>query len=257
MRYLPLIAVVILFLSGCQLESLNDPVLVTDVEDEFYVDMWESLSPSQRTLSFRIRTIENEPCLNSTVNAAFAKFGNELTLELNGINEADCVPGDGPARSEEFAGSLNSGLYKFNLNLQNTVFNAGQLEINQSRYFLDFETENGFNLLHSILLRVPEKSFWGYIDYASNPSAAAQLADNIASRGLPLTLSRGYYGHFTIDDSVNGIQVTNMPVGDEVLPFIWEYTEGSKAEIQNLIANFRNAHPEATIMVFDDLGQTW
>ena len=31
--------------SGCNLSSLEDTVVVPDVDDEFYLDLWEALTP--------------------------------------------------------------------------------------------------------------------------------------------------------------------------------------------------------------------
>ena len=88
--------VMILFISsGCNLSSLEDTVVVPDVDDEFYLDLWEVLSPEGRFLEFRLRTIANEPCLNTSINYTFQQTNRELSISINEIlREEGCEEGE-------------------------------------------------------------------------------------------------------------------------------------------------------------------
>ena len=250
----------LLFASACELESLDDPVVVTDVEDEFYVDMWEELNANQRNLFFNIRTIENETCLNTTIATVFSKLGNELTLELNGIETPeDCLEGEAPALGSENAGQLSAGPYKIAINLQNTIFNSGQLDINQSRYLLNLETENGIKILRSVLLRVPENLLWGYIAYKqeSQTSIAESFMTDLRTLTREISLPIGYYGYFTINQNAPQIQVSDSPNSEYLIPFFYSYDAEMEESIQNIVTEFRANNPDPEIALFNYKGESF
>ena len=249
----------ICLVTSCGLDNLNDPILVTDVEDEFYIEMWEALSPSQRTLYLQIRTIQNDTCLNTTINTTLLKLGNELALEVNGINQPeDCLEGLAPAKGEEVVGALHEGSYNLEINLQNTVFNAGQLEINQNRYFLNMDTENGINIPSSVLLRVPENSFWGYIDYGPNELDALAFIESLEQFATRPNLSIGYYGYYTVKNDPNDwIEITNQPNSNRLASFLLTYEDENEATIKDLIEGFRSANPSLNVNVKNYQGLDW
>jgi hypothetical protein len=258
-RNLLAIVMGICLVTSCGLDDLNDPILVTNVEDEFYIEMWEDLSPSNRTLSLRVRTIQDDTCLNTTINTTLLKLGNELILEVNGINEPeDCLEGMAPAKGEEVVGTLSAGLYKMEINLQNTVFNAGQLETNQNRYFLNMETENGINIPSSVLLRVPDNSFWGYIDYGPNELDALAFIESLEEVATRPNLSIGYYGYYTVKNDPNDwIEITNRPNSNRLVSFLLVYEEENESTIKNMIADFRSNNSSLGLSVKNYQGLEW
>ena len=58
--YTGLLLFLFLGLTSCKLDNLEDIVVVADVEDEFYLDMWEELNPDASKLQFRIATIKQK-----------------------------------------------------------------------------------------------------------------------------------------------------------------------------------------------------
>ena len=72
----------ILLFSGCKLDSFGRHHYSNEVDNEFYIDMWENLSPDSRSFVLKIRTIDNQECVNSSIDAALSVFQSTLSFLL-------------------------------------------------------------------------------------------------------------------------------------------------------------------------------
>ncbi len=230
-------------LGGCDLADVGDAIIVPDVEDEFYVDIWEDLSTDNggRALILKIESIHPENCLNYSIDYRFDRTGNRLTVSLVDLREpADCEPGEAPVTADVNIGSLPSGNYAMNIDFRNTVENSGQLLVSPERYFLTMKTQNGIVLLREELLRVPENMIWGYVALqgAEAAAAAAFLEDLQAISDQPTGMREGYYGYFTIHSADSEVFVQDQPMDGSARTFLLEYT-GTQNNLKGLLADYR------------------
>lgn len=247
----PVLVLVICCLAGCQLEKLQEPIVVTkDIEPEFYIDLQEYLHPTNRQLRFKIRTIKDQDCLNGSIETDFSVAGRELELSINSILEpTDCNAGTAPAKSEVYAGTLANGVYKFDVNLRNTVPNKGQLTITEDNYSIRMETQEGIIFLHNNLQKMPKDALWGYIVCQESEweQLNAQLNDQLSGLAAPADYRSGYYGYFEINNNAPGnrnVFLSDPPAGDFHFPLLYQLKENvDEARLKTILTEFRAAHP--------------
>lgn len=237
------------FLGSCELAKLSDPVVVSDVENEFNLNPWEKLSPEGRSFQLQLSTRKNQVCQNAVIDFELSRSGNRLSLSLREIQAPeDCTPGDDPATALADAGSLPAGFYELSVDLENTVFNKGQLTITANRYLLNMESSDGFTLLHRELLRVPRESIWGYITYEENddePLAEAFVTElSLLSTGL--TFDKGYYGHFQVGDK-NLVAITGRPSTTRIRQFAVQLLPGKLEEVERLAERYRTEYGDGAV----------
>lgn len=238
---------------GCDLAKVGDAIIVSDVEDEFYIDMWESLSSANgdRRLILKIESIEPEACLNYSIDYQFERDGNRLLVSLNDIIEpTDCQAGEAPVKADIDIGGLPSGSYVMNIDFRNTVENTGQLLVSSESYFLTMKSENGIVLLREELLRVPDNMIWGYVALQPGVDAGireAFLTDLRAISKAPEGLREGYYGHFTAFSTNGDIFVHEQPTDGTAKTFLLEYTD-TQANLKSLLADYRESYEDQLII---------
>ncbi len=249
----------IIAMTGCELASSKDPIIVPDVEDELYVDMWEQLnSPTGRSLVVKIESIEEKNCLNYRLDYFFSRNGNRLKVSLNNIIEPnDCVPGNAPVKAEVSAGSLPSGNYGFDIDFKGLVVNNGTLSVTSESYVLDMKSEHGIVLLRDELLRVPDDVIWGYAAYqqSADEAIAVDFINEVkAISKLAIGNRAGYYGHFTISPLDGKVFVHEQP-SSNVKTFFYQYTD-NETTLKNLVADYRQTYGnQLTIKVFNAKGK--
>lgn len=246
----------LLSFSGCSLDSLNDPVIVADIENEFYIDLWETLG-NISDFQLVIETIVDEECLNVPIDFDLLKRPNDFKVTLNEIVvPSDCNPGSAPATASVSLGNLPIGAYSFSINLKNTVNNVGLLTVTPNQYLLEMETEHGFILVRSQLLRIPDHTIWGYVNFVADQSdLAAAFIEELKTLTAPKNFLRGYYGHFTINNEVNNITVTDQPIDFTLTSFIHSYTDEERDAIEGLITSYRDQG--LTIWMRNELGEAF
>ena len=242
--------------SGCDLTNPKDPIIVPEVSDEFYVDMWERLDgPLGRELVVKIESIEPERCLNYRIDHFFVRHGNRLQISLNSIvRPNDCVSGEATVKADVLVGSLPNGNHGMDIAFRNVVVNSGQLSINNESYLLDMKTEHGIILLREELLRVPNDAIWGYVE--AIPAVAEQFTNDLARISRPADGYRaGYYGHFTISTIDRKVFIYNQPSADVAKSFLYAYT-GNESALKTLLNEYRQTYAgQLTIRLWNARGQ--
>lgn len=246
--------------NACKLDSLSDPIVVPDVEREFYIDLWENLYPESKELVFQIETVQAQDCENATISYNLNRIGNTVKLSLNAISDPeDCQPGPAQIYANAPTGRLNGGLYTLKLDLKNTIFNEGQLTVSGDAYQLNMNTDYGFIFKHKTLLRVPEQTYWGYLEYpsAAEESVAEGFVEDLRASSIEFNFLTGYYGHFSIEAD-SRVRFPNEDLNGVLYkPFIFKYTETGSA-IRQKINAFRTAHGSSfTLKVFNARGESW
>jgi hypothetical protein len=263
-RFSPLAVLIILLLGSCQLEKLQDPIVITTIENEFYIDIQEYLHPTNRQLRFNIRTIKDQECLNSSIETDYVSAGRQVSLSINSIvPPADCKEGMAPATNETWAGQLSPGIYNFEVALRNTVVNKGKLVVEAERYIINMETQEGIIFLHNNLQKIPSDAFWGYVICKENECADLQQALTEKLNGLAApanTIYRpGYYGYFEINNNTsNGrnLFLIDPPTVDSYFPILYQLTNDiDENRLKSLLDDFRAEHPDISLKGYNVAGR--
>lgn len=249
----------LLFAVSCKEDKLGDPIIVSNIKKEFYLDIAEILGPAQRSTQFKVQTIEDGECLNGSIDFDFTRQGNRLTVLLNEVViPEDCIPGIAPSTADITAGALSTGFYLFNFNLRSAIKNKGTLVVEDGRYVLELESEEGVILLHKEVYRVPKNFIWGYIAYEDPELSeeAQNIYDQLLFHGVDPDLEKGFYGFFTINDTEPGMEISEAPEVPFLRPFGMIY-DGDWNYMKSLANNLVSTYPEVTVKMFDDKGRTY
>lgn len=253
-----LIGIMIIFLVGCKLESIQDPIIVTNIEKEFYINLWEELYPDSRNLRVDIQTLKYQDCLNYTIGFDWEVTDKGFDLSINDIlPPGDCLPGIGPAIAKIGVGELGNRFFNISIGLGQTVINNGKLIVNNESYTLQMDTEEGIIIPEKILRKVPPKSVWGFVAFQNSEDqlSATGLLSNLRNQGEPMPIKEGKYGYFSFLD--NKLLVSGAPETGQVSSFLISY-EGDEKNLQEIVDNFRNQHNgSVTTSVFTAKGSVF
>jgi hypothetical protein len=254
-------ALIMIGLTGCKVDSIDEPIILPFVDQEFSFDLWENLNTSSGSpLEIRMYTIEEGNCLNATILSSYEYNQQELKLTLFEILEPEtCDPGQAPAEGVEAINDINFGLYNLNIELQGIVTNRGELTSTSSSYKVNMDEENGIQWLHYQLLRVPNAALWGYLTYTGD-EGQAKAEDFIAELeaiGSELNVQDGYYGHFEWSAATNQVKIYDMPDEGNVRPFLLRY-QGDRTVLDQLVNDLRNNASDGLELVLrDQQGNEW
>lgn len=253
-----LIALIAFSTSTCKLESIQDPIIVTNIEKEFYINLWEELYPNSRQLRIDIQSLKKQDCLNYTIAYDWEASDKKFSLSINNIvPPGDCLPGVAPAHTEVSVGDLTPKFYNMDIVLDETVINEGQLTVDEGSYTLQMETEEGIIIPEKTLRRVPDNSAWGFVAYqnTTDQMAASHLLSDLEEQGEAMDLREGKYGYFSFLD--NKLLVSGAPAQGQVSSFIINYS-GDEKSLEELANNFRDLHTgSVTLKIFTASGQEY
>jgi len=245
--------------TACDFQSLKDPILLTDVEDEFFLDMWEEITPQGRSFSFLIETIEDQSCRNSTIEYDVSETGINLDISLKKITQpADCVEGIAPAMANVHLGDLPSQYFSVKIDLRDAVVNRAHFTVSEDAYLIDMQTEYGIKPLRSELKRIEPQQCWGYISFPNELREVARELDekirNAANYRLP---TDGYYGYFTI---ANGnLALKGQPEDQGLRTLVLDIEPEQSARLRTLIEEYRSIYAEEGLAISfrDGMGRTY
>ncbi len=251
--------IILLIATGCNLSSLEDTVVVPDVDDEFYLDYREVLTADGRFLEFRLRTIANEPCSNASINHDFRQSNRELSISIKEIFRPEgCEPGEAPATAViRTYTPLPGGYYPLFVDLRGTVTSDGQVVVTSEAYTISLDKGRGIVLLRPELLRIPDETIWGYIYYEDE--AMAPVADELTSRLQAISKARvlrdGYYGYFTMDKGALQFNDNTAPNGARAFSY---WYDGDKDALVELLEEYRaNYGGSLEAKLFNTLGEAF
>lgn len=200
MKYANLILFCAMCWSGCSLFSPDKEVVVTSIEEELRLDLWNPLTtPSQFALAFS--TLEEE-CPGTEISTSHSHFGKTISIAIHGLLEnTGCTDPNQPA--EEFIpASIVPGFYEVVIRLGNDIINTGNVTFDGAVYTLSMHSNYGLMLGHTELHRIPNSIVWGML--SSNLEAIPefdQLKAALSPLGTEPDLTTGYYGHFSVGDN--------------------------------------------------------
>jgi len=259
LRSILVVALLSCMCTACDFQSLKDPILLTDVEDEFFLDMWEEITPQGRYFSFLIQTIDDQPCSNSTIEYEVAKSGINLDISLKRITQpSDCAEGLYPAIADINLGALPSQYFSVKIDLRDAVVNRAHFTVSEDAYLIDMQTEYGIKPLRSQLRRIEPQQCWGYISFPHELSDIARELDekirSIANYRLP---TDGYYGYFTI---ANGnLALKGQPEDQALRTLVLDIAEDQKERLSSLVDEYRTRYADQGLEISfrDGKGQSY
>ncbi|MEL7220227.1 MAG: hypothetical protein AAGJ93_02845 [Bacteroidota bacterium] len=244
-----------LYFTGCNIDSIDEPIIIPFVEQEFIFDLWENLSTTTGSaLEIRMYTIEEGECLNTSILSSYTRDELELQLTLFEIlYPENCDPGTAPAVGQEAINDIGFGLYDLKVDLQGLVTYKGQLNSTSLSYTVNMEEENSIQWSHDELLKVPNGALWGYLTYTEDEglSKAEAFLTNLEEISDVSNANDGYYGHFELSEDGDILKINGMPEEGNQLPFIYRY-QGEKMTIDQMVSELRENSPAGLELVLRD-----
>lgn len=254
-NFLFLFLVIVLWTS-CKPEPI-DPHVVISINDEFKIDLWETLAIDVSSLSIHVKTLDSVYCENSSIQVNNDRLSTHtIRLTINGVDTSEVCPEENaPAKSIVNIGYLQNGTFKFDINLKGTTIpNEGTLIVSDDSYQLNMETKNGLKIIHPTLYKVPSQTIWGVINFKNTPQAVNAGIDflrEVKTISTEKEYTEGYYGHFTITE--NNEIVTDYDNNlDDATSFILDYAD----DVDNIQAII-NQYEEEFGDIIDIQVYTW
>ncbi len=242
---LGLISVALLWCaSGCKTSEIDDPIIVPQVEKEFFLEMREQPGASPRPLRIDLRTVKVQDCVNTSIRYDLLELPSRYRLDIHGIQSpADCIPGAAQARESAVMPSAPNGLYGFDVNLRSIISNQGILKVFDDFYILEMNTEEGLVIANKQLRRIPDFTIWGYVAYSapSMGAVATNFVNDVSAISNVASFPPGYYGHFTIPSGGGQISINGSPADLTTRSFVHRYS-GNIDDLRSLVNAYRSAH---------------
>lgn len=232
----------VLFVSACQSDAMKDPIIVADIEREFTIDLLEILDMEGNYLTLQVETIREESCANAEIDYRVSQNSRQIGVSLNKIViPVNCQEGNAPARAAINLGKVTLGNFDFSIDLSQTIKNPGTLVNGASSYRLNLKTENGIQILHRELLKIPEQTIWGWIAYsATTQQVASEVVGEISKLSSGRNFERGYYGHFTLSD--DQLSIRQSPEKQLFLPVLINLQREGTDQLQTILQHYRSRY---------------
>lgn len=247
-------------ISACELAKIEDPIVVANIDDEFYVELREILSKNDNTFALHVETIEEENCTNSEIAFSIEPNGTGYKVTLNQITVPDvCDPGQKRIATDIPMSNFPNGSYSIQVNLRDLVKNNGILQVTDSFYRLSMNSSEGFSFSNSTLNKIPNDLLWGYIDIENASSEQTRVVDafleEISNLGVDAELSSGFYGYFKIlENDPDPIILGQETEGQQLKSFIRRYS-GNQVEVTKMVDNLKKElGASVNVRIFDGAG---
>lgn len=239
----------------------NDEDTAVDVDPVFELDMIEDLQNNQE-LSFWVRSIELQECLNGTIGHNLEKTTSNINVSLNDIiAPSDCILGEAAAVTEIKLGFLPVGrTFNTEFTIKNTIKNKGTLTINSDAYLLSLDSKDGFGDIVEKLYKIPNNLIWGYVAYHDENLMGAIASDfqtDLAVITNEKALVEGYYGHFSIDGNAE-LKMKQVADYQYVKTFYFNHF-GINQSLIDLVESYRGANDptEVEFKIFTTTGEVF
>jgi len=246
--------------SNCKPDVLDDRFVI-NVENDFYIDMFEDISNGDKVFHITIKSIQQQNCLNSIIDYELnTDDENQIILSINDIIDPEtCDPGTAQAFISIPIEDIKEQFYNIQIKLKEIVTNQGNLIVNEDIYVLNMNSEDGIEVVHEKLNKIPQKTIWGYLAYAEEgkkteaESIIKELDDITTSISLVPGYDAGYFGYFTL------LEGQSILMSDEVeesfhSTFIFNYNSDYQ-DITQFITESCSSHFGFNFYLFNDEGE--
>lgn len=240
----------LLVMQACNTDKTESPVLDTEIEKEYELDLWENLSNQTRIFQIRANTIKTQDCLNYFIESSINRTGNNIEINLGKPQiPSVCERGIATAKSSLDLGTISNGVYPFTIKLGQIVPSTGRLVVSSGSFFLSMPTPIGFRIIHNTLLRVPDNTIWGYIGYdAIAQPVVVQFFNDLASISQTNDLPKGYYGYFNLLEN-GSIELGNAQVSTDrpIQPIVRRFS-ANENDLEKLIQSYRDKYGQSILI---------
>ena len=253
---LNIFTLIILF-GSCTKDPVVGPVNI-DIEDEFNVLLWESLSENERAFNLNIETILSNSCENAEIEYTQYSQPEGIFVTVKDIINDHCTAGTFPAKANVPIGVLTVDEYDLDINLKNVIPNKGKLLVTNDYYEITISDPNGIIIPNNRLYKIPENSIWGYVAYEDasgevpHDNFMAELNDVTNS----ISPTPGNYGYFNIEQN-NSILLSDNLSQLHIKPFIFKY-DGTDNQLENLRATYNSSNfPGMAFKIYTSTGKVF
>ena len=223
---------IILINSGCSKQA--DPLNFVNIDDQYELQLHQTLSPNGGIPSLQINTIRKQECSNAYISHFSTISDNKIQIFLNDIlTEGDCISGNEIITEEINLDSPNSAI-PIEIILQEVVKNKGTLFTDKTEFELILGEFDGLKISKTHIKRIRPNMIWG--SYASsNEAIITQISQYLKSLDLKITYVKGDYAHFYINQDESAI-IYNSEIENQITFLIAtdEMFENIKSNIQQL-----------------------
>jgi hypothetical protein len=248
----------LLTLTSCNVGLEESPKLITDIDDEFSIDLLEVLTPQMRSLEFRTTAINNRRCVSYKINQELSVGFFSISLNFSKVvvsGQQNCDMQE-PVIAVARLNALENGVYDLQFNINKNIVSRGKLLVSDEDYELVFTAVNGIILLNRKLNRIPAQTVWGFIAYQEN--SLDDVQEKLVNEFKDLTqltqLPVGNYGYFNIDAD-RQIRPKTFPVSGKYLAVIGHYD--NLEALRLLVGKYRTAHPGLTLNFYTANGDVF
>lgn len=240
MRFWFVLGVAVL-LGSCNLVSTDDPAIVTSIEEELRLDLWNPLG-QEHILQFNLSTIDPK-CETSEIIVSHNQQGFSLHLGILGLKKQPVCNGKQFVLYHGVPVHISAGSYQVVIELGETVSNLGLLTFDGNRFKLTMEKSDGLLIGHDEMYKIPDGTFWGSLSSDQNISGInADFLADLDQLGQEANLPSGYYGHFSLLDA--DVQLAPSVQRSYIYPFVYSLS-GQVSNLQNLISTIRSEHGDS------------
>ena len=237
MRYWLVLTVCSLVYS-CGLISTSDPVVVTSIDEELRLDLWNPLG-AEHSLQLNLSTLDPK-CATSEIVTSYSQQGLNLQISIQGLPQSGSCQGTQEILQSSIPAFISPGVFNVTIDLSKSFTNSGKLTFDGQVYVLTMESSDGLEIGHDRLYKIPPGTIWGNISSDQDASAInAEFLADFDGVGMVADLPSGYYGHFTVTDA----DVQLVPTEQRIFnyPFIYALT-GQLSELQAMIDDLRASY---------------
>ena len=239
--------------SACKKNSDFQGTLI-DVPKDFNAKMWQVLTDDGGDFAIVLSTIKTQNCNNTAINAFPNIYGSHVILTIKDLTASSNCLGNGDVARDTIDGShLTNGIYDFQLNLKDAVFNKGILTVSDNKFTLAMDTQNGIIVDATDLTRVPNNIIWGLVNYDNGSDAQAdQFLSDLKSDAHNITLDNGEYGHFQINNNIINLSAETQTSRPNTKKFFFKLDNSIK-NLSDLVQKYRKQYGSKMNLVLN----TW
>lgn len=248
----------LLALTSCNVGLEESPKLISDIDDEFSIDLLEVFTPQTSSLEFRTTAISNRRCVNYQINQELSIGFFSINLNFSKVvvsGQQNCDTQE-PVTAVARLNALENGVYELQFNINKNIISKGKLLVSDEDYELVFNATNGIILLNRKLNRIPKQTVWGFISYQENSldETHEQLVAEFKRLTQVTQLPVGNYGYFNIDTD-HQIRPKTFPSNGKYFPVIGHYDNFES--IRLLVEKYRTEHTGLTLNFYTANGDVF
>lgn len=262
MKIAPWLVVLFTFLLlACEKDGTDEVPLISDVEEEFSVRLYEHFTAQTRALNFEISTLKDKPCDQQQVEIDYMSQAdnNKTIITIKGLTAKEttvCDRTQALAKGNIVFDSLQlKQSIGLELNIGVRVTNEGNINTLPETYDLELSSANGLIVPYKTLRKMPAQTLWGYVGVSEERYETIKTAflNDLMFYTSIKRFKQGYYGYFTVS-GVNEFELVEQSNSKHVTPIVLQ-NDATLEELRALVNSYKQQYGEQiTIELFTTMG---